>query len=153
MQPGKKGSFEVPQTGFFKKSGFDHHLQTCQNPACGTSTTLKPGLLFLGLCLAQECAMSGAQTWHLAQETKGRCPKSSQSGPWSGRPDRRTFYLNTAPESAVQANRLVCSPTKGFFFFIKIRDLATTFRLVKNPFVGLQTSLFSWVVLSGAVFR
>ena len=40
--------------------------------------------------------------------------------PRSGHPDRRTFNLNTAPNSAFQENRLVCSPTNGFLTSQKV---------------------------------
>merc|ERR1712148_60280 len=58
----------VPQTGFFKKAGFEEDLQSSEKPVCGAKTHHAKRRGSLRAHLAQPCADSGLPTWDLAPE-------------------------------------------------------------------------------------
>ena len=91
------------KSGLLKKT----HLWDCKR-------AYLPGLHFLGQCLHKQGAVSDAQIWHLAPDTKGRCPQPSQMGTRSGHPDRRTNNISTLPTTL--PNRPQARPPRSAHF-------------------------------------
>ena len=70
---------------------------------------------FLGLRLGKESADLGGRIGGPFDWVVGNVLLFLAPGAISGRQKRRPVNVNIAPESKVQENRLVCSPTNGFF--------------------------------------
>ena len=84
------------------------HLWDC-NRACS------PGMHFLGLRLGKKCADLGGRIWGPFGRAVANVLLFLAPGAISGCQKRRPVNVNIAPESKVQENRLVCSPTNGIF--------------------------------------
>ena len=82
---------------------------------------------------------------------KRTLPTTQSNGPQIRSPRSAHFLPKHSPRKCSLGKQARLQSHKRVF--LKSPDLTITFRLVKNPFVGLQASLFSWNSLSRAAFR
>ena len=91
-----------------------------KKPVCGTANELVSWALLSGAAFTS----TGRRFWRPdmapGARNKRTLTTTKPNGPQIRPPRSAHIYLNTAPDSASQANRLACSPTSGFLSCLKV---------------------------------